>query len=148
MLSTDDYENTISGGLINIDGSYCLKAIDLAGNETIIEFILNTAAPELKLNGVEDNGTTKGIVKLTGLSEDAKLTVYLNGTEISYSVGESFTELGTYRVVVTDLADNTTEYNFEIIYSKRRQYRRHCAGSCGCRGRHSRGHSYAQKEKI
>lgn len=106
-----------SGDIIDTGGSYILKLIDLAGNETFISFILDTTAPALKLTGVDTNGTTKGVVKLSELSEEAKLTVYLNGTEISYRLGENLTALGTYLVVVTDLAGNTAEYNFEILYS-------------------------------
>ncbi len=74
-------------------------------------------APALKISGAENGGTTKDTVVLSDLTEKAEMRVYLNDQEISYKLGEELTELGKYRVVLTDECGNKTEYNFEILYS-------------------------------
>ena len=38
----------------------------------------------------------------------------LNGEQIEYNVGDELTEIGEYKVTVTDAYGNSTEYNFEI----------------------------------
>lgn len=75
---------------------------------------MDTTAPTLKLEGVEDKGITKNGVTLSDLSEKAMVEVYRNDEIVEYTFGEMLTEAGEYRVVVTDEAGNTTAYAFEI----------------------------------
>ncbi len=75
---------------------------------------VDTTAPTLKLEGVEDKRTTKNGVTLSDLSEKATVEVYRNDEKVEYTFGEMLTEAGEYRVVVTDEAGNTTAYTFEI----------------------------------
>lgn len=67
------------------------------------------------LAGVENGGSTKGRVQIEGLSENATFTVFLNGTQIKYALGEELFELGEYRVVLRDLAGNETVSIFVLI---------------------------------
>ena len=77
---------------------------------------LDRVAPEIVLNGAENGGETKSEVVVESISEEADITVYFNGEKIEYRVGTSVSELGVYRVVVTDAAGNTREYTFTIVY--------------------------------
>ena len=66
---------------------------------------------------MENGGSTKGSVGLSDLSEKADMKVYKNDTEISYTLGESISEEGVYKVILTDECGNVTEYTFEILHS-------------------------------
>ena len=39
------------------------------------------------------------------------------GVEIDYKLGDELTEIGEYKIVLTDEIGNVAEYNFEILYS-------------------------------
>ena len=69
------------------------------------------------LGGVENGGQTKGSVTVSDLSETATVEVFLNDEPIEYELGDELTEVGKYRVVITDEIGNATEYTFEILYS-------------------------------
>jgi hypothetical protein len=45
------------------------------------------------------------------------MKAYYNDVEFEYRLGEELNNVGAYRFVFTDAAGNTTEYNFEILYS-------------------------------
>ena len=66
---------------------------------------------------MENGGSTKGGVTLSDLTEKAAVEVYRNSDKIDYTLGSELTEVGQYRVVLTDELGNTTEYTFEILYS-------------------------------
>lgn len=95
------------------DGTY---EVGVVANGTTYSFkvTVDMTAPTLKLEGVEDKGTTKSGVTLSDLSEKATVEVYRNDEKVEYTFGEMLTETGGYRVVVTDEAGNTTAYTFEI----------------------------------
>lgn len=78
---------------------------------------IDSTAPTATLGGVENGGQTKGSVTVSDLSETATVEVFLNDEPIEYELGEELTEVGKYRVVITDELGNTTEYTFEILYS-------------------------------
>jgi len=107
----------VSGTEIDGDGEYEIVVTDLAGNTAAVTFTLDTTPPAAEIIGVKDGGKTSGGVVLRNLSEPAAVKVYLNGNLISYRLGDNLTELGVYRVALTDDAGNVTEYNFEIIYA-------------------------------
>ena len=75
---------------------------------------VDATAPTLVLNGVENGGSTTDIVILSDVSEDAEVKVFLNDEEIEYTVGGELSEVGEYKVVVTDTCGNATEYTFNI----------------------------------
>lgn len=78
---------------------------------------VDSTAPAITITGAENGGTTKDTVILSDLTEDAEMRVYLNDQEIEYKLGDELTELGKYRVVLTDECGNSSEYTFEILYS-------------------------------
>lgn len=75
---------------------------------------VDTIAPELVINGVENGGKTKTDVVITEVSEPAEIKVYLNDTEIEYQLGDKLTQAGQYRVKAMDECGNCLEYAFEI----------------------------------
>lgn len=97
------------------DGKYEITATD-GEKEYTFAVTLDRVAPEIVLNGAENGGETKSEVVVESISEEADITVYFNGEKIEYRVGASVSELGEYRVVVTDAAGNTREYTFTIVY--------------------------------
>lgn len=101
---------------LTADGTYEVGVV-ADGMTYSFTVTVDCTAPMLTLSGVGNGGTTKDGVILSELSENAELRVFLNDTEISYTLGDTLTELGTYRVVLTDECRNQTEYSFEIVYS-------------------------------
>lgn len=97
------------------DGKYEITATD-GEKEYTFTVTLDRVAPEIVLNGAENGGETKSEVVVESISEEADITVYYNGEKIEYRVGASVSELGEYRIVVTDAAGNTREYTFTIVY--------------------------------
>ena len=122
----------VSDTPITEDGEYRVVVFDLAGNKTEINFAIDKTAPTLTLNGVNVGGITKESVTLSDVFEDAEVKVFLNDEEIEYTLGDELSEVGTYKVVVTDTCGNTTEYD-DRAGSK---YRDFCAysDSCACFG--------------
>ena len=97
------------------DGRYEVGVI-VGGKTYSFAVTVDNTAPVLALNGVGNGGGTKGSVTLSNLSEKAVMKVYFNNVEIEYELGEELTELGKYRVLLTDEAGNETAYEFEILY--------------------------------
>ncbi|MFR5040483.1 MAG: hypothetical protein ACLTDA_11595, partial [[Eubacterium] siraeum] len=97
------------------DGKYEITATD-GEKEYTFTVTLDRVAPEIVLNGAENGGETKSEVVVESISEEADITVYFNGEKIEYRVDASVSELGEYRIVVTDAAGNTREYTFTIVY--------------------------------
>ena len=95
------------------DGTYEVGIV-VNGKTYTFTVTVDGTAPTLKIDGVENGGTTKTPVVLTGLSENAEIKVFLNDTEIEYTPGEELTEAGTYRIETTDAAGNSAVYTFEI----------------------------------
>ena len=95
------------------DGTYEVEVV-ADGATYSFKVTVDMTAPTLKLEGVADKGTTKSGVTLSDLSEKATVEVYRNDEKVEYTFGEMLTEVGEYRVVVTDEAGNTTAYTFEI----------------------------------
>ena len=95
------------------DGAYEVGVI-VGGKTYTFNVTVDGTAPTLTLNGVDNEGTTKDPVSLTDISENAELTVFRDDVEIEYEVGSELTEVGNYRVQLTDECGNTTEYTFEI----------------------------------
>ena len=98
------------------DGVY---EVGVVVNGKVYKFVVTVdgTAPTLVISGVENGGSTKGSVVLSDLSEKADMKVYKNDTEISYTLGESISEEGVYKVILTDECGNVTEYTFEILHS-------------------------------
>lgn len=101
---------------LNESGVYNV-AVYVNGQAYPFTLTIDSTAPTATLGGVENGGQTKGSVTVSDLSETATVEVFLNDEPIEYELGEELTEVGKYRVVITDELGNTTEYTFEILYS-------------------------------
>jgi hypothetical protein len=101
------YEN---GAELTEDGEYTITVADIAGNETTATFTLDTTPPTADI-------AKGGSVIIQNPSETATVELYFNGSLIPYTLGETLTEPGSYRVIVTDEAGNITGYAFEIAYA-------------------------------
>ena len=106
-----------SGTPITDDGDYRIVICDFAGNVTEVSFSIDKTAPVATLGGVDNGGTTKGKVTLTEPDEEVNVKVYFNDEEIEYVKGDKFTSAGAYKILVSDIYGNATEYNFEILKS-------------------------------
>lgn len=104
----------VSGKKLKEDGRYVLTIENYDGSLQIYAFTIDTIPPEILLEGVKNGGKTTDSVTITKISEEAEVKVYLNNNEIGYKLGEKLTEAGKYRVVVTDICGNSSEYAFEI----------------------------------
>ena len=95
------------------DGEYEIVVVANGDNNTFYVNI-DATAPTLTMKGVTNNGKTNGVVVLSDVTEEAEVKVFFNDEEIEYTVGEELSEIGKYKVVVTDECGNTTEYDFSI----------------------------------
>lgn len=95
------------------DGVYEVGVI-VGGNTYLFTVELDGTAPSITLNGVENGGSTKDSVSIENPSENATVTLYKDGEEIRYTLGDEIAEAGLYKVTVTDEVGNTTEYTFTI----------------------------------
>ena len=91
-------------------------AIVANGVEQKFTVTVDATAPTLKLEGVENGGSTKGAVIISDVSSDATMKVYLDDVQIEYTAGDELTEVGKYRIVLEDGVGNVSEYSFEILW--------------------------------
>ena len=91
-------------------------AIVANGVEQKFTVTVDATAPTLKLEGVENGGSTKGAVVISDISDDATMKVYLDDVQIEYTAGDELTEVGKYRIVLEDGVGNVSEYSFEILW--------------------------------
>ena len=86
------------------------------GKEQKFTVNVDATAPPLKIEGVENGGSTKGAVIISDVSSDATMKVYLDDLQIEYTAGDELTEVGKYRIVLEDGVGNVSEYSFEILW--------------------------------
>ena len=117
-VSVNGEETRLNYGDLTLDksGTYEI-AVTVNGKDYTFTVTVDATAPAITLTGVENNGSTKGSVTLSDLTEKATVEVYKDGEKIEYSLGSELTEVGQYRIVLTDELGNSTEYTFEILYS-------------------------------
>ena len=117
-VSVNGEETRLNYGDLTLDksGTYEI-AVTVNGKDYTFTVTVDSTAPAITLTGVENNGSTKGSVTLSDLTEKATVEVYKDGEKIEYSLGSELTEVGQYRIVLTDELGNSTEYTFEILYS-------------------------------
>ena len=117
-VSVNGEETRLNYGDLTLDKSGVYEiAVTVNGKDYTFTVTVDATAPALTLTGVENGGSTKGGVTLFGLTEKATVEVYRDGEKVEYALGDELTEVGQYRVVLTDELGNTTEYTFEILYS-------------------------------
>jgi uncharacterized protein YunC (DUF1805 family) len=98
------------------DGNYQIKVQDLASNEVIVNFRIDTIAPTLELLGVQNGGQTQYEVSTTNLSEPAQIILTKDTLKVEYEEGQILKAVGNYEMVLVDEAGNETTYTFEIIF--------------------------------
>ncbi len=101
------------------EGQYKITVFDNSVNkEFSFNLTLDTTPPIIDLVGVENGGYTKSEVTTKNPSETPIfLTLINNGTEEEYELGGKLENTGTYKLIVSDIAGNLTEYEFTIVYS-------------------------------
>jgi len=108
-------ETAIEKGTLTLSesGTYEIGIVANGATNTFTVTV-DATAPTLVLNGVENGGATTDVVTLTDISEEAEVKIFFNDEEIEYTVGDELSEVGEYKVVVTDACGNATEYTFSI----------------------------------
>jgi len=86
------------------------------GEEYSFELSLDTTAPEITLNGIEDGEAGNVTVTITDMTEVGTVKVYKDGVEIEYNLGDELKDYGEYVVEVTDELGNTRSYSFTLEY--------------------------------
>lgn len=86
------------------------------GKTYSVTLCLDTTAPEITLNGVEDGGKADGIVTIDSMNEEGTIEVYKDGTRIDYELGQELKDYGNYQVIVKDSLGNTRTYSFTLEF--------------------------------
>lgn len=97
------------------DGIYTIVC-QSEGKEYTFTLGLDTTAPTIDLNGIEDGETANVTVIIDGLSEEGIVEVYRNGEKIDYQLGDEIKEYGSYEIKVTDMFGNARTYTFTLKY--------------------------------
>lgn len=104
-----------SGKELTEDGAYEIAFANFDGYSTTYTFVIDTAAPEVALGGVTDGGSVSGDVSITFEGEGLTAELFRDGKSLgAYVSGTVIAEDGSYKIVVTDLAQNTTEVEFTV----------------------------------
>ncbi len=98
-----------------IDGTYTVVC-KTEGKEYTFILSLDTTAPTVNLNGIEDGGKGNVTVTITDLSEAGIVAVYKDGKKIDYNLGDELKEYGAYEVRVSDELGNERIYKFTLEY--------------------------------
>ena len=110
-------EVTLEKGTLSLTASGTYEVTIVAnGNEQKFTVVVDSTAPVVTIDGVENGGTTKGAVILSDLSSDATMKVYVDDVLVEYNLGDELTDVGVYRIVLEDAAGNVSEYSFEILW--------------------------------
>lgn len=97
------------------DGTYELTVL-VDGEEYSFRLSLDTTAPEITLNGIEDGEAGNVTVTITDMTEVGTIKVYKDGELIEYSLGDELKDYGNYVIEVSDELGNTRSYSFTLEY--------------------------------
>ena len=104
-----------SGKELTEDGRYEITFENFDGYKATYTFIIDTVAPEIALNGAEDGETVNRDVSAAFEGEGITAELFRDGNSLgAYVSGTVIAEDGSYKIVVTDLAQNTTEVEFTV----------------------------------
>lgn len=104
-----------SGKELTEDGAYEITFANFDGYSKTYTFVIDMAAPEAALDGVTDGGSVSGDVSITFEGEGLTAELFRDGKSLgAYVSGTVIAEDGSYKIVVTDLAQNTTEVEFTV----------------------------------
>lgn len=99
----------------NLDGTYVVT-VNVDGIEYSFTLSLDTTAPEITLNGIENGDTKDTTVTISDLTEEGMVEVYKDGVLIDYELGKEISDYGKYEIHVTDNLGNTRTYSFTLEY--------------------------------
>lgn len=103
------------GGHFTEDGSYEIRFSNFDGYEKIYTFTIDTIKPDVEIDGAQDKACVKTDVAVTWEEEDLIAKLYKNGELVGdYTSGTVIKEDGSYKVIVSDLAENTKTVEFVI----------------------------------
>ena len=129
-VDVEDYQN---GDTIEDEGEYVLNAVDEAGNEVVVKFIIDKTTPKITIN--QENTDNKNVEitislldNLTGISkvkiaqgeqtadyfENGGQELALQKEENSATAAINITENGNYTVYFVDEAGNAKIQGFEV----------------------------------
>ena len=108
--ATLDDASYTSGTSISAAGRHTIVLTDRAGNSTTYTFEIDLTAPFGTLSGVTDGGITNRNVTFSWDEYGATATI----NKIAYNNNSIISAEGTYTIVLTDRAGNSTTYTFEI----------------------------------
>lgn len=98
-----------------VDGTYTVVCKS-EGKEYTFTLSLDTTAPTIVLNGIEDGGKGNVTVTITDLSEAGTVAVFKDGEQIEYNLGDELKEYASYEVRVSDELGNERTYKFILEY--------------------------------
>jgi len=108
-----------SGSIISANAAYTLIVTDAAGNTTTVHFTMNIGGPvdttAPVVTGVTDGQTYTAPVTITITDDSGAFTATLNG--VAFTSGSTVSANGTYVLVASDAAANTTTVHFVINIS-------------------------------
>lgn len=103
------------GDHITDEGTYLAEITDRYGNSCFFYFTIDTTPPTAILEGVENYGTTSNQVRVVWEDFDNSATAYIDDFEgKKYENGENIILNGKYKIVVSDLAGNSIQFEFTI----------------------------------
>lgn len=97
------------------DGTYEVT-VTKDGETSTFTITLDTTAPTVVIEGVEDGGTVDGKVTISSMNEEGTILVTKDGEVINYKLGDELSEYGHYEVTVTDLLGNSKTYSFDLAF--------------------------------
>lgn len=104
-----------SGQKLTEDGEYVLTFRNYDGYETTYHFVIDTIAPEVKSEGLENGNTVNQDAKVLYEEQGVTAEIFKDGKLLGeYISGTTVGESGEYTIVVTDRAGNKTEVKFTI----------------------------------
>ncbi len=105
----------VSGQALKVDGRYVLTFENYDGYKMVYEFVIDTIAPQVTLEGVENNGVVNDDVKAVFTEKDVTSELFRDGVSLgAYTPGTLITDSGEYVLIVSDPAGNKTQTAFTI----------------------------------
>ena len=104
-----------NGSKLTEDGVYVVTVENFDGYKAVYCFTIDTAAPELKIEGASNKEAVRTDVAVFFTEQNLITELFKNGESIGvYNSGDVLFSDGQYKVVVSDLAGNTAEVEFTI----------------------------------
>jgi hypothetical protein len=117
----EDYDFVLTDGELYLydEGEYQVTIFDESENKNYTFTItIDTTAPTLEIEGVENGGSTKNNVVLKNISESPyELNITVDGVNFEYKLGDKIEKSGYFVVTLKDEAGNSTTYTFTKEYS-------------------------------